>query len=159
MQCQQHQQNRPTRRMLRLFEFYKQISPGTTFKPSPVIVTNLSQQKSDTSKPFTNISIFLFCIIFLYLSVYLFIYLVSQFLSQGPQVAKYTLEYNSFTYVVYYYYYYFLSQGDREHDCDEERGRQPQSLPLFAIMIDLHNFTFSLAPRVATRTTARGLLI
>ena len=50
---------------------------GTTFKPTPVAVTNLSQQKSDTSKPFTNIPIFLFCIIFIYLCVYLFIYLVS----------------------------------------------------------------------------------
>ena len=49
---------------------------GTTFKPTPVAVTNLSQQKSDTSKPFTNIPIFLFCIIFIYLCVYLFIYLV-----------------------------------------------------------------------------------
>ena len=47
---------------------------GTTFKPTPVTVTNLSQQKSDASKPFTNISIFLFCMIFLYLSAYLFIY-------------------------------------------------------------------------------------
>ena len=50
---------------------------GTTFKPTPVAVTNLSQQKSDTSKPFTNIPIFLFCIIFIYLCVYLFIYLFS----------------------------------------------------------------------------------
>ena len=49
---------------------------GTTFKPTPVTVTNLSQQKSDASKPFTNISIFLFCMIFLYLSVYLFIYII-----------------------------------------------------------------------------------
>ena len=135
---------------------------GTTSKPTPVTVTNLSQQKSDASKPFKNISIFLFCVLFLYLSVYFFIYsiqLVSQFSSQGPQVAKYTLEYNLFTYVIYF----LLSKGDREHDCDEERGRKSQSLPLFAIMINLHNFTynftFSLAPRVARRTTVRGLLI
>ena len=47
--------------------------------------------------------------------------------------------------------------GDREYDCDEERGRKPQSLLLFAIMINLHNFNFSLAPRVARRTTERGL--
>ena len=35
-----------------------------------------------------------------------------------------------------------MSKGDREHDCDEERGRMPQSLLLFAMMINLHNFTF-----------------
>ena len=128
---------------------------GTTFKPTPVAVTNLFQQKSDTSKPFTNIPIFLFCIIFIYLCVYLFIYLFIYFSSQGPQVAKYTLEYNLFTYVIYF----LLSKGDREHDCDEERGRKPQSLLLFAMMINLHNFTFSIVPRVARRTTVRGLLI
>ena len=54
----------PTRGMLRLSEFISKYL-GTTFKPTPVTVTNLSQQKSDTSKPFTNISIFLFCIIFI----------------------------------------------------------------------------------------------
>ena len=32
--------------------------------------------------------------------------------------------------------------GDREYDCDEKRGRKPQSLLLFAIMINLHNFNF-----------------
>ena len=37
-----------------------------------------------------------------------------------------------------------MSKGDREHKCDEERGQKSQSLPLFAIMINLHNFTYNI---------------
>ena len=61
---------------------------GTTFKPTPITVTNLSQQKSDASKPITNISIFLFCIIFLYLCVYFFIYIIQLVFITGAKGCK-----------------------------------------------------------------------